>query len=332
MASPALLGTPFQSATFWTWKVVAKLIDGLPLTEPREIQLFEDATGRAYDRHNHRVIRRLILLAGRRAGKAAFLSAVAVWRAALCCDWQKHISAGEGAVVLLLGADRKQASILRKYCHGLIRAPLLAREVVRETSEIIEFKNGGSLEIVTNNAALVRGRSVVGVLGSECCQWKADTDNSSSDEEVVSAAEPSMAMCPDLPGGMLLLGSSVFRKRGYMYRCYRELFGNNDTDDLCWFAPSATINPALPRSVIERALAENSLKASAEYENIWREDISDFIPADVVEACTDFKTYERPPQPNTHYVAYCDAATGLGADFLLTCCRALRRCCWHSGA
>jgi hypothetical protein len=310
----ALLGKPFKSPTFWTWKVVAKLIDGIPLTEPREIALFEQCTGRSYSRFNRRAVRRLIILAGRRAGKDRFLSSVAVWRSALCQNWKAHISAGEGACSILLGADRKQASILRKYCHGLITTPLLAREVLRDTNELIEFANGSSLEIVTNNAALVRGRSAIGVFGSECCQWKSDENNSSSDEEVVSAAEPSLSMCRDVPGGILCLGSSVFRKRGFMYRKYRELFGNDDADDICWFAPSMVMNPALPRSVIDRALAENPNKAGAEYENRWREDSSDYVPPDILEACTDGGEYERMPRPNIHYVAYCDSAGGLGSD------------------
>src|SRR5215471_3407477 len=105
------------------------------------------------------------------------------------------MSAGEQAVVLLLGADRKQAGILRRYCEGLLRAPLLAREVVRTTDDLIEFRNGAALEIATNDARLVRGRSAVAVLGSECCHWRTDEYAASSDEEVVGAAEPSMAMC-----------------------------------------------------------------------------------------------------------------------------------------
>jgi len=44
----------------------------------------------------------LILLVGRRGGKDRFMSAVAVWRAALCADWRRHLSAGEQAVVILL--------------------------------------------------------------------------------------------------------------------------------------------------------------------------------------------------------------------------------------
>ena len=61
---------------FWTWKVVAKLLDGIQLTEQREIALFERCTGRAYNRLAQRAVRRLILLVGRRGGKDRFESAV----------------------------------------------------------------------------------------------------------------------------------------------------------------------------------------------------------------------------------------------------------------
>ena len=314
MSDPALFGRTFKSLSFWTWRVVAKIIDGLPLTEPRELELFKECTGRSKlpNREQRRRLRRLIILVGRRGGKDRFLSAVAVWRAALCADWRKHISEGEQAVVLLLGADKKQAAILRRYCEGLLQAPLLKREVTRQTNEVIEFRNGATLEIATNDARLVRGRSAIAVLGSECCYWKTDVAARSSDEEVVSAAEPSLSMCPD--GGILCLGSSVYRKRGYMYRKFRQLHGNDDTDDICWAAPSATMNPRLPAQVIDAALADDPAKAGAEFLGRWREDLSDFIPLDVIEACTDFGIRERPPQRDFSYVAHADAAGGTGQD------------------
>jgi hypothetical protein len=218
-------------------------------------------------------------------------------------------------VVLLLGADKKQAAILRRYCEGLLQAPLLAQEITRSTGDVIEFRNGSSLEIATNDARLVRGRSAIAVLGSESCHWRTDEHAASSDEEVVGAAEPSMAMCPD--GGLLMLGSSVHRKRGYMYRKYKQLYGNDDSDDLCWFAPSATMNPQLLPHVVERALAEDAPKARAEYLNIWREDLSDFIPIDAIEGCTEFGVHERAPQPGIKYVAYCDASSGVADSFAL---------------
>jgi hypothetical protein len=81
LTDPSLCGKVFASPSFWTWKVAAKLIDGIPLTEPREIELFKQCTGRTA--LPTEPVRRLIMLAGRRAGKDRFFSAVAVWRAAL---------------------------------------------------------------------------------------------------------------------------------------------------------------------------------------------------------------------------------------------------------
>jgi hypothetical protein len=313
LIDPQLFGRTFAAPSFWTWRTLAKLIDGTPLTEPREVELFEQCTGRSV--LPGKPVRRLILLAGRRAGKDRLLSAVAIWRAALCADWRKHISAGEQAVCVLLGADKKQAGILRRYCEGLLQAPMLAPEIVRQTADVIEFRNGASLEITTNDARLVRGRSAIAVLGSECCHWRTDEFAASSDEEVVGAAEPSMAMCPD--GGLLMLGSSVHRRRGYMHRKFKQLHGNDESEDICWFAPSATMNPALPEAVVAKALSEDSAKARAEYLNVWREDLSDFIPADVIEAATDFGVHERAPQAGTRYVAFCDASSGLADSFAL---------------
>ena len=104
-----------------------------------------------------------------------------MWRAALCADWRKHMSAGEQAV-LLRGADRRQAMILRRYCEGLLEAPRLKREVRRNVTGMdncIEFRNGSVLEIATNDARLIRGRSAIAVLGSEACHWRVDENSTS---------------------------------------------------------------------------------------------------------------------------------------------------------
>jgi hypothetical protein len=50
LIDPDYFGHVFRAPSFWTWRAVAKLIDGLPLTEAREIKLFEECTGRPYNR------------------------------------------------------------------------------------------------------------------------------------------------------------------------------------------------------------------------------------------------------------------------------------------
>ena len=151
------------------------------------------------------------------------------------------------------------------------------------------------------------------MLGSETAIGERANSAPIADEEIVGAAEPSMAMCGD--GGLLILGSSVHRKQGYMYRKWRELWGKDDADTLVWLAPSATMNTRLPQSIIDEAMANDPPRARAEYLSEWRSDLSDFIPLDVIENATDYGVYERVPQPRrVRYFAFADAAGGTGAD------------------
>jgi hypothetical protein len=309
MRDPELLGKPFAAPSFWPWHAVAKIISGERLDE-REAALFRSQTGRATLPGGP--VSRLFMLAGRRGGKDRFMSSVAVHRAALAADWRSILSPGEQAVVILLGADKKQAAIMRRYCLGLLEAPLLADEVERETGEVIEFRNGAALEIATNNSSTIRGRSAIAVLGSESCFWRTDEASAHSDEEVVAAAEPAMAMIPD--GGFMMLASSPYRKRGLMHRMWKQLHGNDAADDICWVAPSTVMNPALPAKIVDAAMARDPARARSEFYAAWRDDIADFIPADIIETATDFGVVEREPVAGVRYVAYCDAAGGTGSD------------------
>jgi hypothetical protein len=310
MRDPLLLGKSFEAESFWPWHTVAKVISGERLTA-REKRLALECTGRI--RLPRKAPRRLYALCGRRAGKSQFMAGLGVHTAALACDWRSILAAGERGVVLLLGADKLQAKVLRRYASGMIaQSPLLLGEVVRESESEIEFRNGAVLETGTNDYRLVRSRSVLALLGDEVCFWRTDAEAASSDEEVVNAAAAGMSMTPS--GGLAVLGSSPYMKRGLMYRTWRELHGNDASDDLVWVAASRTMNPALPVEIIESAMADDPERAKSEYLAQWRDDLSDFIPADVVEACTDWGVRERPPIDGPRYVAFCDAAGGTGTD------------------
>ena len=102
MADDRLLGAPFRSPTFWPWHAVAKLVSGARLDD-REAALFRECTGRGTLPTGP--VRRLMLLAGRRAGKDRFLSAVAVHRAALAADWRATMSPGRSEACVRSASD-----------------------------------------------------------------------------------------------------------------------------------------------------------------------------------------------------------------------------------
>ncbi len=184
--------------------------------------------------------------------------------------------------------------------------------VTRDVDATIEFSNGAVLEICTNDADLIRGRSAIGVFGSESAHWDTREKAASSDAEVVAGLRPSLSMCPD--GGMMAFFSSVFLKRGWMYRQFERHFGRDGAKTLVWFAPTRVMNPLVPQEEIDEAIAEDGPKFRAEYENIWRDSESDFCNIELVERITDFGEIERPPERGRMYMAYVDVALGTGRD------------------
>jgi hypothetical protein len=315
-----LLGASFAADSWKSWHVVAKIISGEKLTDD-DMVLVRECTGRTVLPTKPR---RLYLLCGRRSGKSRFMSALAVWSAALSADWKRRLAPGESGVVMLVGADRRQARVLSQYCDGLLQTRLLKSLVKRRTAERIELKSGAVLEIVTNDARTIRGRSALALCGDEVAFWRADGESASSDVEVLAAATPALMTAPN--GGLLVLSSTTYRRKGVMWDRYREFYGSDDSEELVWLAPSMLMNTSLPAAEVEREIAADPVKNKAEYLSTWRDDLSGYIPASALEAATDFGVTQRlwTGKYTEKYCAFVDGAAGAseGNDsFTMAICR-----------
>jgi hypothetical protein len=186
------------------------------------------------------------------------------------------------------------------------------------------LRSGAVLEIVTNDARLVRGRSAVALCGDEACFWRSDGESASSDSEVLTAAVPALMTAPN--GGFLILSSTTYRKKGVMWDRYRDHFGKDDAGDLVWLAPSRTMNCSLPEAEIAREIEADPVKNSAEYLSTWRDDISGYVPQNVIEASTDWGVTQRAWSGDftDKYCAFVDGAAGANAgndSFAMSICR-----------
>jgi hypothetical protein len=121
-----------------------------------------------------------------------------------------------------------------------------------------------------------------------------------------------MAMTPN--DGLLVMSSTPHRKSGVMFNRWRDIWGKDDTNEIIWRAASTTMNPTLDAEFIAAELADDPARNRAEYLCEWREDLSDFVPADCVANCTEWTVRERPYDKNNKYVAYTDASGGTGND------------------
>ncbi len=302
--NPALLAPYFSGPSWATWRAILRAAEGLPLDED-QLRLFRAVAER--DPPTRRV-RELWVIAGRRSGKDSIASAIAT--VAAMGDYSGYLRPGERSTVMCLACDRDQARIVHRYIAGYFsRIPLLKPLVERETADGIELTNDVEIIIATNSFRAVRGRTIALAILDEAAFWRDET-TSTPDVETYNAVEPGMVT---IPGAMLIGISSPYRRGGLLYRKFAESYGKPDDDVLVVKGPSTTFNPTLPARIIDAALERDPDVAAAEWLGEFRNDISDFVSREVVEAAVVPGRYELPPVAGISYYGFVDVS-GAGAD------------------
>jgi hypothetical protein len=242
---------------------------------------------------------------GRRGGKSMVLALVAVFLAAFV-DWAPFLSPGERGTIMVLAADRRQARVIYRYAHALLtRIPMLAALIERETAEAIDLTNGVTVEIMAASFRSVRGYTLIAALCDEIAFWRSD-DSANPDAEIVAALRPAMATIPD---AMLLCASSPYARRGVLWDAYRRHYGRAG-GPLVWQAPTRTMNPTVPQSIIDEATEADPASAAAEYGAEFRTDVETFVAREVVDAAVVPGRHELPPVATSRYLAFVDPSGG----------------------
>jgi hypothetical protein len=304
---PRLFEPSFRGPSWDGWRVVLKAAYGLPLTADETV-FFKSIAG---DREPPTApVRELWVIAGRGAGKDSVASGVAAYTSATFTG-QDRLRGGERALVMCLACDRDQSKIVlnytRSYFHDI---PALARLKGTDTAIGFPLKNGVDVAISTNSFRSVRGRPIVCAILDEVAFWRDET-SSKPDEEVYDAILPALAR---VEGSMLIAISSPYRKAGLLYKKFKQHYGMPG-DILVIKAPTRTLNPTFSQDVVDRALAENFAKASAEYMAEFRSDISGYLDFEVVEAAADIGVTVRPPQKHFAYRSFSDPGGGVRDSF-----------------
>ncbi len=303
------LGTVFGSDTWATWRAILKAAHALPLTadERRVVMTLTKRTVLP-----SAPVRELWLLLGRRSGKSIIAALLAVW--ATCCR-SYRLAPGEVGVFMVLAADRKQSRVIKRYVSGLLRAhPSLAALLARETQEAIWLTNGLCIEIHTCSWKTVRGYTCIGAAVDEIAFWDSE-DAANPDHEVLVALKAAMASVPE---AMLIALTSVYARRGEVWRVFDRYFGKDDAADvLVVNGPTRTFNPTISPRIIEAARADDPTAAETEYDAEFRRDLEAFVSREVVEACVERGRYELPPVSGLRYAAFVDPSGGSADSFTL---------------
>ncbi len=303
------LGDP----TDWQpWRTFLKTLAAVPLS-PAERPLFERCTGRTAEFTEP--VHEAWVVVGRRGRKSAIAAVLGV-HAAVHVDWSSVIAPGETARVIIVAVDKGQAKIVRSYCEAILRShPDLEALIAGTDAESVTLANGIQIQCVANSFRSIRGPAVVCAIFEECAFWRSD-ESATPDREVLRAVRP--AMLTTKRHGALMIGiSSPYAKKGLLYEKHRAHFGHDDSRILVWQADTQTMNPAVDREEIDEAYRDDPTAAAAEYGALFRDDISNFLDADLLATLTRDQPLELPPRDGIRYVAFTDPSGGRGDAYTL---------------
>ena len=300
---PALFAPHFRGDTWRTWKVFLRSLFALPMDDD-QLAIYRRHTGRTA--LPTQPFGEAALVCGRRGGKSRMLALVATYLATFR-TYEPFLAPGEVATIAVIAADRRQARSIFRFTIGLLReVEMLAPMVLDDTAETITLNNRVVIEIHTASFRVTRGYTFAAVLADETAFFR-DDSSANPDVEIFRALRPGLS---SIPGAILLNASSPYRKAGVLYSTFKRHYGRDDARVLVWKASTLEMNPGLDPAIVAEAYEDDPASATAEYGAEFRDDIADFVPREIVDACTISGRIELLPAAGVKYVAFVDPSGG----------------------
>jgi hypothetical protein len=231
--------------------------------------------------------------------------------------YETKLAAGEVGVFAIVSPTKDQSRKVKNYLDAMFdesNRSLLSQEVVKITKDEIILKNNITIKILTGDYRSVRGETLIGVIMDECCFFGLSEESKvRNDDELVNALRPGLGTT----GGMCLAISSPYAKKGWAYRTHKKNHGNSNGVDLVWQADTRTMNPTVSQEFIDREMARDKQSALSEYFAQFRDDISDYLPREVIEAVVVKHRPQLMPKWETNYTAFVDISGGRRDDATL---------------
>ena len=304
LSDPDLFGSILAGISFEAWRVMLIAIVGERLTDD-ERTIFKKLTGR--EREPALLVDEAWFIVGRRGGKTRMATALGAYVAALC-NHSDILAPGERGTLPIMSASMWQATKALQYLDGIFqRVPALKQLVVGQTADTLSLSNGIDIECRPASFRTIRGSTAVAVIADEVAYWRSEETSRNPDREILDAARPALATT----GGPLIIISSPYAQRGELWNAFKRDYGP-DGDPLIVVvrAPSRTMNPSLSQRVVDRAYERDPLSARAEYDAEFRNDISGYADAALIENAVARGVVVRAPLMRQHYVAFVDPSGG----------------------
>ena len=294
------------------WQSFVKPLYGLPLRTEEEALLYQLGTLR--EKVPEGGFSEAYCVCGRRGGKSRVTSLIAAYEA-LFGNWREKVAPGERVWIFCIATDKSQAKIVLSYILALLHLFDNPKGKTKEEKSLVESEvgeevhlwNGVSIAVKPCTYRAARGFTTCMVIMDELAFWR-DENSANPAAEVVTSILPGL-----LPGGRLIGISTPYAKFGFLWQTFKDHYGKDDSDILVWKADTLTMNPCYDAALIKRLSARDPALA-AEYAAEFREDISAFLPLELLTQATMDETgkvyVQRLPEKGKAYTAFVDPSGG----------------------
>jgi hypothetical protein len=269
-----------------TWRIVGKILDGLPLTAA-ERETYRTISGGRTTVPDKSKLRVLWQLFGRGSGKSTFDAVPAVQAAV------QQYTLKIPATILFCAFVRDQASIAFDLVRDWFAKDDDLKQLVQSsTRDRLVLHHNVVLRTIQSSWRSVRGYACPLVLADESSVWWTEAEARNPDTEVFRALLPALGK---VAGSRLLCPTTPFGRQGQAFEAYQTHYGADDSDVLVLQAPTLVMNPSFDRSVIAAMERDDPENAASEFDVQWRGDREGFVRLEVLEAATAHGVSERAP-------------------------------------
>ena len=306
---PNLCNRPVSEAQ----EVLIRAIDGLPLRDKRQEDIYRECTGRS--RYVKRCRDNVVIVAGVRGGKDSVIMVPRLILSAVTGDHQSYLAAGELAWhVVVAQGFRGAVDVSFGYLAGVFdSSPMLGSMVVDRKQYEIHLRNRAVITAFPCTRTAPLGYTISAAMLSEVAHFKNDTGQN-IDRQVIAGVRRGQGTVPD-DIRIFMMGSSPRGKIGEIWRAYQTGFGVEDAPYFVWHATSQMMNPTIDQAFLAAEKLRDPELFRQNYLAEFLDSISGFLSDEVITGSMVAGRRENPPLPGEHYVFFNDPAGGtIGGD------------------
>ncbi len=247
---------------------------------------------------------------GRRGGKSRAMGTLAAYLSG-CVDHRGVLAPGQRGRLPIIAASKDQADEVFNYIVGAFEHSAALRPLIEKPLDrTLSLTSKIDIQVRALSFRSLRGATNIGVIADEIAYWRSD-ESANPDAEIIGALRPSLATTK----GPLIGISSPYAKRGVLWGAFVKDYGpEGRAGRLVVEGADDHAQPGIDPDFLADAYADDPVAAAAEYGADFRDDISAFISADVVDRVTVQNRTEIPPEAGVTYTAFVDVGGGTGGD------------------